>query len=151
MDAWGHYDSAAVPTPGSSCSLMSESRLCSALLLKCSRAARVGVNRFYHVSVSQRAKAIVASSDSRARLTEIYFSPKQPKSFADETGEPRVCVAPTVWQCLVSRPQTGPTVFIYSLRCTGAKPASSEEQNVDDAALTREHWISDDVTAQNYG
>jgi hypothetical protein len=101
---------------------------------------------FFHISRTSAGRAIVASSDARARLPDIFFSPRVPEDHADEPTEPRICVAPNVWQCLASSPQLAEQQFIYRLDCSGAKRAGKE---VGDAHVTQEHWITDNVVSQN--
>lgn len=109
------------------------------------------MSSFFHLSKNPNAKAIVASSDQRAQRPEIFFSPRQPRDHFNEKPDPRICVAPKVWQCLVSTPEPETPLFIYSLRCSGAIWAGNDECNVEDADITHEHWIIDDVITQNGG
>jgi hypothetical protein len=106
---------------------------------------------FFHLSPSPTAKAIVLSDDKRAEQPLLYFSPRPPEDHADEKSDPRICVAPRIWQCLVSHPQPVPPLFIYGLNCSGAKCASRHEHRVGDAEITDEHWIDEDVIRSNGG
>jgi hypothetical protein len=106
---------------------------------------------FYHVSPCPTAKAIVAGSDDRAKDVETYFSPHVPPSRADEPDTPRICVSPNVWQCLVPRIRQSESRFIYRLGFSGAIQAPSGERGVLDCRVTQEHWITEEVVAQNNG
>jgi hypothetical protein len=110
------------------------------------------MKNFFHLSKSRSAKAIVASSDARAQDPSLYFSPRKPRDHCDETPDGRICVAPHVWQCLLSILEVEtPPIFIYSVKCSGAIQASKEEHGVGDAEITHEHWIVEEVVAQNGG
>lgn len=109
------------------------------------------MSSFFHLSRIPNAKAIVPSSDYRTKQRDVFFSPRPPRDHASENSDPRICIGPTVWQCLVSGPEPETPLFIYSLSCSGAIRASREEHNVEDAETTDEHWIIDDVVRENDG
>jgi hypothetical protein len=105
----------------------------------------------YHVSPCPTATAIVTSRDGRASDPETSFSPRCPDSKASEPDTPRICVAPKVWQCLVSALKAQEKLFVYRLRCMGAITATQQEHGVEDALVTEEHWITDEVIDTNGG
>jgi hypothetical protein len=111
------------------------------------------MNKLYHLSKSPIAKMIVASNDPRAnKSNDVFFSPRTPESRAGESSDPRICGCPTVWQCLISCPDLqSERLFIYSFRCCSAIRANKDEYRVEDAEVTREHWITDAVIFQNGG
>ena len=117
-----------------------------------SDAGRLSMNSFFHLSKSRNGKAIVASFDERALDTDAFFSPRKPRDHCGEKPDPRICVAPHVWQCLISVYETEtPPLFIYRLSCSGAIMPTVDEHNVDDSAVTHEHWVIDEVIRQNSG
>ena len=103
---------------------------------------------FYHLTRSRSLKGMVATTDRRGRKGK-YHVPLECKVHASEASDARICVAPTVWQCLISMTDTH-TLYIYSLACIGAFPPSAKHK-VLDAAITDEHWINDVVIGQNQG
>jgi hypothetical protein len=107
---------------------------------------------FFHLSESRNGMAIVCSFDKRASETDKYFSPRTPRSHAGEPKDMRICVAPTVRQCLCALPirlNFEGALSIYKLQCFGAIEA--ETGVVKDAKFSSEHWITDDVIAANRG
>jgi hypothetical protein len=107
---------------------------------------------FFHLSKSPSGKAIVVSSDELALDTNAFFSPRKPRDHCEERPDPRICVAPHVWQCLISVYETEtPPLFIYRLGCSGAIRATADEHHVEDSSVTHEHWIVDDVIGRNGG
>lgn len=103
---------------------------------------------FYHLTRSKSLKGIVATTDRRRRKGK-YQAPLECRAHADEASNARICVASTVWQCLISMTDTQ-TLYIYHLTCKGAFRPSAEHK-VLDAAITDEHWITDAVIEQNEG
>ncbi len=104
--------------------------------------------RFYHLSRSRAIKGIVATTDRRRRTGE-YRVPQECKVHGAEAADARICVAPTVWQCLISMTDTA-LLYIYSLECVDAsRPLPAH--NVSDATVTDEHWITDAVIEKNEG
>jgi len=117
--------------------------------------------RFYHISKVDLGETIVLKA-------------KMPASAHQEHGKPRVCFAPTLWQCVHSivgqkppisyhdviadflweirasktRPQThtaNPAVYVTHKRLT---PATS---GVSDFDYTNEHWSLSDIEVQRFG
>ena len=103
---------------------------------------------FYHLTRSKSLKGFVATTDPR-RGKGKYHAPIECRAHDGESPDARICVAPTVWQCLISMTDTQ-TLHIYSLACVGAFPPAPEH-GVLDAAITDEHWITDAVLEQNEG
>jgi len=65
--------------------------------------------------------------------------------------QPLLCVAPTVWQCLLAiRPIRVP-LHIFRVDVQNPVPASSDNQNVADDYLTCEHRITTEVFDLNGG
>jgi hypothetical protein len=105
-------------------------------------------NSFYHLTRSKSLKGFVATTDRRRRKGK-YHVPLECKTHGGEAPDARICIAPTVWQCLISTTDTH-TRYIYQLACEGViRP--SPENGVLDSAITDEHWITDDVIGHNQG
>ena len=69
-----------------------------------------------------------------------------------EEGQRLLCVAPTVWQCLLSiSARKDDTRFIYRIDVTNPIPADSDNENIADADLTAEARITPEVLAANGG
>lgn len=112
----------------------------------------MNVMTYYHLSESVLGMAIVASTDRRAEEVMKYFSPRTPRSRAGEPSDKRICVAPTVHQCLGATPiRIGfdGTLTIYRLQCEGAIAVGTDV--VEDASHSEEHWITDEVITANGG
>jgi len=109
------------------------------------------MRKYFHVSTVQTAKAIVVSSDQRAQSVKSYFSPRKPRDHYTEKPDDRICVTPSAWQSLISCPDPQNQMYIYSLTCCGAIAVTKDEHKVDDAHVTHEHWITDNVIKQNGG
>jgi len=107
---------------------------------------------FYHLSESGVGLAIVRTTDKRAGEPNKYFSPRTPRSRAGEPSDKRICVAPTVHQCLGATPISSNfegSLSIYKLQCAGAIAAGTSV--VEDALHSAEHWITDEIIAANGG
>lgn len=112
----------------------------------------MSIETFYHLSESSVGLAIVQSTAKRAREPDKYFSPRTPRSRAGEPNDKRICVAPTVHQCLGATPISSNfegALAIYKLQCVRAIAAGTSV--VEDASHSDEHWITDEVIAANGG
>ena len=63
-----------------------------------------------------------------------------------------LCVAPTVWQCLLSLSgRDVKTRYIYEVYVKNPTPAEDVNSNLADASVTSEHRITPDVLSMNGG
>ncbi len=63
-----------------------------------------------------------------------------------------LCVAPTVWQCLLSLSgRDDETRYIYEVYVKNPTPAEEVNSNIADASVTSEHRITPDVLSMNGG
>lgn len=99
---------------------------------------------FYHLSKDDSLEQIVSSVSS---ITPNSIAPRIPcKSYAEDQAIPRVCVAPTVWQCVCSIPKDG-TLYIYKI---DTESVTTPVGGIADIELTDEKWITDeDVQLHN--
>lgn len=96
---------------------------------------------WYHLSVCA-AHTRVASAKGAAEVDAAVLSPRPPVHSYGESQTPRICVAPTVWQCVLGVPaENSPTMTIYELRPRLHLPAA--DATVGDAGDTHEAWITD--------
>lgn len=92
---------------------------------------------WFHVSQDNGINAIIRS-DATRELNEI--SPRIPLDCYGENQEiKRVCIAPTIWQCLVSIPKHG-TLYIYRV---DTPLVSVPIDGTADDRMTSEKWITD--------
>jgi hypothetical protein len=92
----------------------------------------------YHLSTESDLEAIVCSNVVRSS-NEI--SPRIPDDCYGESQEvERVCVAPTIWQCLVSIPKSG-ILFVYEIQTAST---SEPIDGLADSHITNEMWITND-------
>lgn len=97
--------------------------------------------RFYHLSRDASLKFIQRSS---APPAPTAIAPKTPDDCPDEEQVTRrVCVAPTVWQCLLSISCRGRiTYYIYEIETECVAEPQGPPVNF---AVTDEKWVTDDV------
>jgi hypothetical protein len=112
------------------------------------RPGELRAQSFYHLTRTKSLRGFVATTDPRGRKGK-YHVPLECNVHGPEAPDARLCVAPSVWQCLVSMTDSK-TLYIYSLACVGAFPPAAEDK-VLDAGITGEHWITDTVIEQNGG
>lgn len=92
----------------------------------------------YHLSTESDLDAIVGSNADRA---SCEISPRIPDDCHGENQNiDRVCVAPTIWQCLVSIPKSG-ILFVYEIQTAST---SEPIDGVADSDTTNEMWITND-------
>jgi hypothetical protein len=93
---------------------------------------------WFHLSTNASLKAIVPS-DATGETNVI--SPRIPDdSYGESQGVNRVCVAPTIWQCILPIPRSG-RLFIYEIDTSFvSKPVGG----IADSHITDEMWITDD-------
>lgn len=90
---------------------------------------------WYHVSTENLGKSVT-------------MHPRTPLTISDgESKTPRICVCPSVAQCLIAMPGTGDRVYIYAAKGT-PRPAP---RSVWDRATTEEHWFLDPVEFTRVG
>jgi hypothetical protein len=93
-------------------------------------------------------RGFVRRDDPRGKHWK-YHIPLELRMHGPESPHARLCVAPTVWQCVVSTTDSD-ALYIYQLECIEAYPPAPDHK-VGDAYLTDEHWIDDEVISQNGG
>lgn len=90
--------------------------------------------RFFHVS------------DNR-NLDSSYIYPRVPESKMNNENEtiPRICVSPSINGCLTatSRYKVGEVLYVYE--CKSKKFIQPDEDEVMDAPLTGECWVTEPV------
>ncbi|QDT05336.1 hypothetical protein K227x_37360 [Rubripirellula lacrimiformis] len=92
----------------------------------------------YHLSKNKDLDRIVDSS--RSELPNA-ISPRVPrKCLAEDQRTKRVCVAPTIWQCLMSMPDAD-WIYVYRI---DEEVASAPLGNIGDSSLTQEKWVTDE-------
>jgi hypothetical protein len=95
---------------------------------------------YYHLSTEDGLKVIVPSFDIRAPGT---CQPRIPEDCANENRTiKRVCVGPSVWQCLLSIPRKG-KLFIYLVETAFITDPVVIPGKVHDFDQTGERWITD--------
>jgi hypothetical protein len=104
---------------------------------------------WYHLSRKRTGKFIVASKDKRADGKE-WFCPRCPGKSHGERKEKRICVSPTVAQCLIGIPCDRGKFFIYLVEVKGPRQVDPE-WGVADLDWTNEHWITDEIVSSNNG
>lgn len=66
--------------------------------------------------------------------------------------EPILCVAPTVWQCVVAVSARKPTtLYIYRIDVADPIPAAEHDSRIKDSEQTGEHRITEGILADNDG
>lgn len=92
----------------------------------------------YHLSTESDLEAIVCSNVPR---TPRVISPRIPDDCHGESQEiERVCVAPTVWQCLYAIPKSG-MLFVYEIQTASY---SEPTEGIADSYVTHEVWVTND-------
>ncbi len=93
---------------------------------------------WYHLSTESDLDAIVRSNADRSTCE---ISPRIPDDcYGENQNIARVCVAPTIWQCLVSIPKSG-ILFVYEIQTAST---SDPIDGVADSDTTNEMWITND-------
>lgn len=95
---------------------------------------------WYHLSPEDGLNCIVPSTSTSTR-TPSSITPRKPdQSFGEDQETNRVCVAPTVWQCVLATPRRG-LLHIYEIDVEFVTEPSG---NICDIAWSHEKWITDD-------
>jgi hypothetical protein len=109
---------------------------------------------FYHVSKDPTGQYITCQDHPYAGNEGVWY-PEVPKRSHNEITIPRVCIAPTVGQCLISRPGTKARekYHIYQVQVINPDTESPQhpESGVVDAWMTLEAWITESVIRENGG
>lgn len=109
---------------------------------------------FYHVSRDPSGQYVMSQNDSCVGKQGVWH-PVVPKQSPGELMIPRLCIAPTVGQCLVSRPGTKGRDRYHIYQVHVANPdietPQQPETGVVDAWMTLEAWITESVIRENGG
>ena len=100
---------------------------------------------WFHLSPDKSLDSIVPSTNAPTPIGAI--SPRVPESSHGEDPIVRVCVAPTVWQCVLSIPRYG-TLYIYSIDTDAVTDPTG---TIADNKTTHEKWITDKDVQQSNG
>src|SRR5207249_10285715 len=98
---------------------------------------------FYHLSRDELLEYICPSS---AEQTSTTITPRVPDDCPGEDQVTRrVCVAPSVWQCLLSKPRPRPvTLHIYEINVEWfTDPITDPSHPINDFDFTGEKWVTD--------
>lgn len=100
---------------------------------------------WYHLSKDDSLTRILPSSFKNA---EFVITPRIPEACHGEHQTiPRVCVAPTIWQCVLPVPRSG-KLFIYRLSARSVTPPKG---GIADLETSDERWITDDNIMEEGG
>jgi hypothetical protein len=69
---------------------------------------------------------------------------KKPRKAYLDVNKPCFCLAPTVWQCLVSISKTG-RLYIIEVDVKSPVPAKLDDSRIQDSDLNGEHRITEEV------
>jgi len=96
---------------------------------------------YYHLSNQDNLNEIVQNSEDSE---EGQIFPRIPDQCHGEDQTPRVCISPTVWQCILSKPlknDSDDLLYIYEL---DVEKSTDPKGTIADIKSTDEKWITNE-------
>lgn len=95
---------------------------------------------YYHLSNQDNLIEVVRETED---LKEGQIIPRIPDQYHGEDQTPRVCLSPTVWQCILSKPLKGDSDVLYIYEIDVKKP-TEHKGIIADIEVTDEKWITNE-------
>ena len=95
---------------------------------------------YYHLSNQNNLIEVIRETED---LKEGQIIPRIPDQCYGEDQTPRVCLSPTVWQCILSKPLKGDSDVLYIYEIVIERP-TEPKGIIADIKITDEKWITNE-------